>query len=370
MLNTKYFTNNKPFIVNVISALSELSTPMIKNTNFIDDLLIDCDNIMKDSIKTVVNKSDIYVEGEDKHNYVSLAPYFWPDATPNLKYINRDGFRNPEIYQITDKANFNKSMNDILLLSLVYKMTKIKKYGDFAIDIITKWFIDKETKMNPHLTYAQMIKNSNQISNFRYIVDLYKIINLLDSLYFLDDILNCETKKNINMWLSDMLEWILKNMHQKNYNNIMSIYHMLIIYFSLQTGNDWKLNKNIDPHILSSHQIDPNGEQKYEINRKDSLHYSIYNLYTLSLISCRVPDFDDTPLIKALEYIIREINEWKYSQINKLNDEDYNMLYFISIRLSLIYNKKDFLIFANDLHFKKTPYNRCLGLYLKLKKLI
>ena len=40
----------------------------------------------------------------DKHDYMSQAPYFWPNpATSNgLPYIRRDGERNPEIYKISD----------------------------------------------------------------------------------------------------------------------------------------------------------------------------------------------------------------------------------------------------------------------------
>src|SRR5437588_2111836 len=40
----------------------------------------------------------------DKHDYMSQAPYFWPNPrTPNgLPYIRRDGERNPEINKITD----------------------------------------------------------------------------------------------------------------------------------------------------------------------------------------------------------------------------------------------------------------------------
>src|ERR1044072_5271844 len=46
----------------------------------------------------------------DKHDYMSQAPYFWPDPQrPNgLPYIRRDGDRNPEINKITD----HKSLDD------------------------------------------------------------------------------------------------------------------------------------------------------------------------------------------------------------------------------------------------------------------
>jgi len=40
----------------------------------------------------------------DKHDFMSLAPYWWPDPdkADGLPYVQRDGQRNPEIYEITD----------------------------------------------------------------------------------------------------------------------------------------------------------------------------------------------------------------------------------------------------------------------------
>src|SRR5438034_4836905 len=41
----------------------------------------------------------------DKHDYMSQAPYFWPnpDATHHLPYIRRDGERNAEINRFSDR---------------------------------------------------------------------------------------------------------------------------------------------------------------------------------------------------------------------------------------------------------------------------
>src|SRR6185436_13422437 len=46
----------------------------------------------------------------DKHDYMSQAPYFWPNpAKPDgLPYINRDGERNPEINKITDHLTLDQ----------------------------------------------------------------------------------------------------------------------------------------------------------------------------------------------------------------------------------------------------------------------
>src|SRR6266478_1132882 len=52
---------------------------------------------------SIVNK-DVVPPSGDKHDYMSQAPYFWPDpkTKDGLPYIRRDGERNPEINKITD----------------------------------------------------------------------------------------------------------------------------------------------------------------------------------------------------------------------------------------------------------------------------
>src|SRR5262245_49919666 len=41
----------------------------------------------------------------DKHDYMSLAPYFWPDPAKadGLPYIRKDGQTNPEVKEYKDK---------------------------------------------------------------------------------------------------------------------------------------------------------------------------------------------------------------------------------------------------------------------------
>ena len=50
---------------------------------------------------SVINKPTAPPSG-DMHDYMSQAPYWWPDpAAPNgLPYIRRDGERNPEIHRL------------------------------------------------------------------------------------------------------------------------------------------------------------------------------------------------------------------------------------------------------------------------------
>ena len=58
---------------------------------------------------SIVNKGVTPPSG-DKHDYMSQAPYFWPDpkSANGLPYIRRDGERNPEINKITDHHSLDR----------------------------------------------------------------------------------------------------------------------------------------------------------------------------------------------------------------------------------------------------------------------
>src|SRR5215471_19027754 len=63
----------------------------------------DARKALKQEPVSVVTKAVTPPSG-DKHDYMSQAPYFWPDPSkPNgLPYLRRDGERNPEIDKINN----------------------------------------------------------------------------------------------------------------------------------------------------------------------------------------------------------------------------------------------------------------------------
>ena len=82
---------------------------------------------------SVMDKSVAPPSG-DKHDYMSQAPYWWPDpAKPDGRpYIRRDGEHNPEIYRITDHDNLGRLASAVGALGLAFYLTDREQYPEIT----------------------------------------------------------------------------------------------------------------------------------------------------------------------------------------------------------------------------------------------
>ena len=71
------------------------------------------DQILDKQIVSVVEKQFATPCG-NKHEYMSLASYYWPDPSKpdGLPYIRKDGQRNPDNDKITDHKGFDDLIKD------------------------------------------------------------------------------------------------------------------------------------------------------------------------------------------------------------------------------------------------------------------
>jgi hypothetical protein len=104
--------------------------------------------IAQESLKQVLGLADSYVTKEatsvmekkqippsgDKHDFLSLAPYRWPDPTKpnNMPYVYRDGEINPEVFAISDGANIDEMIKRVKTLSIAYYLTDNISYASKA----------------------------------------------------------------------------------------------------------------------------------------------------------------------------------------------------------------------------------------------
>ena len=117
----------------------------------------------------------------DKHDYMSIAPYWWPNpAMPNgLPFIRRDGEVNPERDRSSDRRRLGNMIQTVEILALGYFFTDREDYAAHAAELLRVWFLDPATKMNPHLRYAQAVPGQNT-GRGAGIIETHELSELID----------------------------------------------------------------------------------------------------------------------------------------------------------------------------------------------
>jgi len=118
-------------------------------------LIRDADRSLTTGTLSVVQK-ELTPPSGDKHDYMSIAPYWWPNPnTPKgLPYVRRDGEINSDRDQTSDRKRLDNMVQAVKTLSLGYFFTGQEEYAAKATKLLRVWFLEEATKMNPHLRYA------------------------------------------------------------------------------------------------------------------------------------------------------------------------------------------------------------------------
>ncbi|HEY2344074.1 MAG TPA: alginate lyase family protein, partial [Chthoniobacteraceae bacterium] len=128
-----------------------------------DALIASADKDLRMAPQTVMDKPENPPSG-DKHDYMSQAPYFWPDPTKKdgLPYIRKDGERNPESHDAhSDAPRMSRMANAAESLALAAYFTGKDEYAEHAAKLLRTWFLDPATRMNPNFNFAQAVPGVN-----------------------------------------------------------------------------------------------------------------------------------------------------------------------------------------------------------------
>lgn len=227
------------------------------------------------------------------NDYASQAPYWWPNNWQNpsqgdkCPYIQRDGIRNPEVDQYTDRRDSFEMMNSVYLLSLVWWHTDKAEYRQKCGEVLRTWFIDPKTAMTPHLLHAQIqpCKNSGRaigiIDFAQQYTDVIDAVALLDVQH--DGAWSAQDSEAFKAWNRQYLSWLTDSEFGKAElaakNNHATFAGMQIAAIAAFLGDKGKAAQYVtQQRDLIPARIDPDGSQPLEIVRPTSYHYSTFTL--------------------------------------------------------------------------------------------
>lgn len=224
----------------------------------------------------------------NKHDYYSFGPYWWPnpETKNHLPYIRKDGQINPSSKtDDTDSQRLMRFSDDVRALSLAAYYSDDAHYAQKAKVMLKTWFLQKETRMNPDLSYAQAIPGVVDGRGIG-IIDTRLLIDVADSIALLRHAgyLSGKEVMEYKHWYSTYTTWLLNSSNGQEesnwYNNHGAWYDAQVTAFSLFSGNVKQARRQIDifkyRHLAA--QINVKGELPAELERPRSFHYTNFAL--------------------------------------------------------------------------------------------
>ena len=271
----------------------------------------------------------------DKHDYYSIGIYWWPnpETTDGLPYVRHDGKKNPE-YDQFDGPAIHKMANAAHTLSLAYFYTSDETYAKKATELIHTWFIDPESRMNPHLEFGQAIPGITEGRGIG-IIETGNLLKVIHAVGLLEGS-SSFTKvyyEYIRRWIQDYNHWLSTSQkgwdERRWHNNHGSSYDSQVICFAIFGGQDSLARVILDSVTIKriDRQIFPDGSQPWELERTKSMSYSIKNLDHLIENAILGMHFgvdlwsyeskDGRSINKAIKFLIPYMlgeKEWPYEQ--------------------------------------------------------
>jgi hypothetical protein len=302
----------------------------------------DADQAMTAGPFSVVNKDATPPSG-DKHDYMSQAPYWWPnpDSPTGLPYVRRDGERNPEIYKNRNRLDLGEMIDAVETLALAYYFTGQERYAERATVLLRTWFLDPATRMNPQLEFGQHIPGINT-GRGEGLIETRLLVRIIDSVGMLAEssAWTEADRQGMEQWFGRFLQWMRDSDHgrdeEASENNHGTYYDVQVVSYALFVDQ-----RDLATTVLSvvgkrriGIQIEPDGRQPLELKRTKAWSYSVGNLAGLMTLA-RLGEHVDVDLWNlelqdgrsiraALAFLASfAVSEraWPYPQINGFSAE-------------------------------------------------
>lgn len=291
---------------------------------------------------TVVDKPILAPSG-DKHDYMSFGPYWWPnpESEDGLPYVRRDGETNPDSKK-SDNTTMLKFTGAIETLGLAYFFTGEKRYAEKSAELLKGWFIDKDTKMNPHLKYAQAIPGRVEGRPIG-IIDSRVLLRVLDGMALIETsgVLSKRELKEIKGWFKEFNKWLLEGEYsyaERNHpNNHGTFYDWQVAGIAIFLGDDRTAMDTVKLSQytrLASH-TGSKGQNFHELERTKPYHYTRFDLEAiigLAHYSNRYEEIDywnftanGSSLKKAVDFLnLYSFNREKWEEDGYLSSKEKN----------------------------------------------
>ena len=290
-----------PLILTLVITTTSLAAQVDVKQLDRDRVLKAADGYLKEEPVTVTAASSPRSAG-GKHDFFSEGDYWWPDpANPDGPYIQKDGMTNPDNF-VAHRHAMVRMSRIVAALAAAHRITGDAKYADHAIKHLKAWFVDEQTKMNPHLLYAQAIKGRHTGRG----------IGIIDTLHFIEPAraaqlleksgdLKGEDLAGMKKWFAAYLTWMTTHKYgideMNAQNNHGTCWVAQVAAFASFTGDQEKLAlcRKRYKEVLLPDQMADDGSFPRELKRTKPYGYAIFNADAMATV-CQILSTKDDNL--------------------------------------------------------------------------
>jgi Alginate lyase len=226
------------------------------------------------------------------HDFSSEGDYWWPDPqNPGAPYIQRDGLSNPDNF-VAHRRLMLDMARDTGALAAAWKVTREERYAAAAVRHLLAWFVHPDTRMSPHLLYAQAIQGRST----------GRSIGVIDTLHLAEVALAVEALRGsaaltptadaaLTEWFRDYLHWMRTHPYgvdeSKALNNHGTCWTLQAACFARLVGDEAVLaecrRRLKEDHLPN--QMAPDGSFPLELRRTKPYGYAIFNLDVMTALA-------------------------------------------------------------------------------------
>jgi len=311
------------------------------------DLVRRADEALAQGSFSVVDKTTLPPSG-DRQDYWHPAPYWWPDPEKpdGLPYVRIDGKRVPGTAMYTpesdkfDRTRLQLMFDNTAMLTLAAECTDRADYAEHAAELVRNWFVRSETRMNPHLEYAQVRRGQNGDRGFAN-----GLIEFKDVYFFLPCVtalaeggaLSADNVTALRGWFETYQDWLETSAQGRKEctykNNHGTYFDLQAAAIAVFLGDRERLRAiYLRAKSRLFEQIDETGFQPHEMGRTLTQHYVHFNLQGfLHLFRIAAAEGFPVPAASrmpgrrievALRWILdRDAANWPHEQIEPFDPE-------------------------------------------------
>ncbi len=338
-------------------------------------LIAEADRALDQRPVSVVDKERKPPSG-DMRDYLTFGPYWWPDpdSEDGLPYVRRDGVTNPE--SSVDRAAWSRMQRAVTVLVPAWYFSGEERYAQHAAHLVRHWFLNEETGMNPHLTYAQGIPGRMEGRGIGTIDISPRIAELLSCMQLLEESLawTRSDARALRAWMGRLLQWIGDHEHGSaafnRHNNIGTWFDVLVSALALYSGAHEIAEVILEsvPERRFADQIAGDGSLPHELGRKRSKGYVSMNVrgfLTLAILGERVSldlwragESGDVFVRRTLDWLAPFAlgeQSWEWEQVAPFDDARFAILFHIAGRA---YDDAHYLEIARSIGEAYSAYQR------------